>query len=223
VRLVASSPDLYQRKTSSRLTDVIRLRLPGVVAFVCLGAVLASGRAAAEQQHGLAIDYQFTHLTSKEGSNYHFQSVGLSYLVLVGAPWAFQGQLTAMLPVTASQDGNYVDLNTYYSFRFGFDLEAGAARRFHLADRLDASVGVGAHLNGILLPGATGYQNFTSLTAGLALTADLRYAPWGTEGFHTVFGAFATGAIDFIDLIHGEDLRSGDMVTGGLFVAWSFG
>jgi hypothetical protein len=202
---------------------VIRLRLPGVVALLCLGAVLASGRASAEQQHGLAVDYQFTHLTSKEGSSYHFQSLGLSYLALVGAPWAFQGQLTAMLPVKGSQDGTYVDLGQYYSFRFGFDLEAGGARRFQLSDRMEASVGFGAHMNGLILPGASGYQNFTSLTLGLALTADLRYAPWGTEGFHTVFGAFATGAIDFLDLIHGEDLRAGDMVTAGILVAWSFG
>jgi hypothetical protein len=203
---------------------VIRPRLHGVAAFLILGsAVFAAGQAAADQQHGLALDYQFTHLTSKEGSSYHFQSPGLSYLVLVGAPWAFQGQLTAMIPVKASQDGSSVEPSAYYSFRFGLDIEAGAARRFKLRDRLEASVGMGAHLNGIILPGAAGYQNFTSLTLGLALTADLRYAPWGTEGFHTVFGAFATGAIDFIDLIHGEDLRSGDMVTAGLLVAWSFG
>jgi hypothetical protein len=203
---------------------VIRLRLRGVAASLMLGSALfAPGQASADQQHGLAIDYQFAHLTSKEGSSYHFQSPGLSYLVLVGSPWAFQGQLTALLPVKASQDGKDVDPSTYYSFRFGLDLEAGIARRFKLRDRLEASVGAGAHLNGLILPGASGYQNFTSLTLGLALTADLRYAPWGTEGFHTVFGAFATGALDFIDLIHGEDLRAGDFVTAGLFVAWSFG
>lgn len=200
-------------------------RAPVHLASILLSsaAVFGSESADADQQHGLGIDYQFTHLTSKEGSNYHFQSPGLSYIVIVGEPWAFQGQLTALIPVKASQDGRDVIPSEFYSFRFGFDLEAGGARRFRLMDRLEADVGVGAHLNGILLPGSTGYQNFTSLTMGLALTADLRWAPWGTEGFHTVVGAFATGAIDFIDLIHGEDLRSGDMVTAGLLVAWSFG
>jgi hypothetical protein len=203
---------------------VLRIRVSRAAALLLAG-ILQGGaaRAVADQQHGIGLDYQLTHVTSKEGSSYLLQSPGISYLVLAGHPWAFQGQLTALFPVAASEDGVGINPGAFYVSRVGLDAHAGVARRFKLGERFEGDLGLGAHLNGILLTGRQGYRHFSSFTLGLGATAGLRYAPWGTAGAHGVFGAFASGGLDFIDLIHGGDLRLGDMLTAGLLAAWSFG
>ena len=84
---------------------------------------------------------------------------------------------------------------------------------------IQLDVGLGPHFDGLVMKGNrytnNGYTDFNSFTAGLGMNALLR---WRVGSGPVTLAAFGSGAVDFLDLLHGGDLSVGYALTLGALV-----
>jgi hypothetical protein len=189
---------------------------------VALGAFLllcSSGRRAqAESQQTLGPSYQLTIINSKQGVESVLQSPGISYAATLGSAWGFQTTFTAFFPVSAYSNQAHVDISSTYSSAWGIDVVFAAMRRLCFPAGIQLDVGLGPHFNGVVMKGlrtGPGFSDFNSFTLGIGMNAVLR---WRLGSGPVSVGAFGSGAVDFIDLLHGGDLSVGFGLSTGALV-----
>jgi hypothetical protein len=184
------------------------------------GWLLAAAPAHGEAQHTIGPAYQLIIIDTKQGNTSQFQGPGISYVATLGGLWGFQGAFTAYFPLTAYQNGTHITVGDYYSSAWGIDAVFAASRRVCFPPALQLDLGFGPHLDGVAMKGKrignnNGYADFNSFTMGLGVSAILR---WRLGSGPVTLGAFGTGAVDFLDLLHGGDLSVGFGVSGGAVV-----
>jgi len=189
-----------------------------------LGATLLasaiSTHALADAQHTVGPVYQLTVIETKQGNTSLVQAPGVSYAATLGSEWGFQANFTGYFPVAAYQNSVHVDVSSVYSSAWGIDAVFAAMRRFCFQAGLQLDLGVGPHFDGLVMKGnrtinGSGYSDFNSFTAGLGMNALLR---WRVGHGPVSLAAFGSGAIDFLDLLHGGDLSIGYALTAGALV-----
>ena len=188
-----------------------------------LGAALllcfASTRAVADSQQTLGPSYQLTVINSKQGNESVLQSPGITYAATLGGAWGFQTTFTAFFPVSAYQNQTHVDISGTYSSAWGIDVIFAAARRLCFRSGIQLDLGLGPHFNGVVMKGErvghSGFSDFSSFTLGVGMNAVLR---WRVGSGPVSVGAFGSGSVDFVDLLHGGDLSVGFGVTTGALV-----
>jgi hypothetical protein len=176
-----------------------------------------SSRAEAQQTIGPS--YQLTVINTKQGNESVLQSPGITYAGTMGDAWAFQPTFTLFFPVSAYQNQMHFDVSSTYGSAWGVDVVFAAARRICFRSGIQLDVGVGPHFNGVVMKGLrighSGFSDFNSFTLGVGLNAVLR---WRVGSGPFSVGAFGSGAVDFVDLLHGGDLSTGFGVTTGALV-----
>jgi hypothetical protein len=195
---------------------VTHVRILGAVALVCL-ATAAPVRA--EAQHTLGPSYQLTIINTKQSNESVLQAPGITYAATLGGAWGFQGTFTAYFPVSAYQNGKYVSVADTYSSAWGIDAVFAAMRRLCFLSNLQLDLGLGPHIDGVVMKGKrlanSGFSDFNSFTLGIGASAVVR---WRLGSGPVTVGAFGNGAVDFVDLLHGGDLSVGYGVTTGALV-----
>ena len=190
-------------------------RRAGAAMLLCL----VGTRAQAESQQTLGPSYQLTVINSKQGNESVLQSPGISYAATLGGEWGFQTTFTAFFPVSAYQNGTHVDIASTYSSAWGIDVLFAAARRLCFRAGIQLDLGLGPHFNGVVMKGErvghSGFSDFNSFTLGVGLNAVLR---WRVGSGPLSVGAFGSGSVDFVDLLHGGDLSVGWGLTTGALV-----
>ncbi|MGO9832426.1 MAG: hypothetical protein ACLPJH_20060 [Myxococcaceae bacterium] len=191
-------------------------RTLGTAALLCLGGT----RARADAQHTIGPSYQLTVIETKQGNTSLVQAPGISYAATLGSEWGFQANFTGYFPVTAYQNQTEYHVSTYYSSAWGIDAVFAAMRRFCFVAGIQLDVGVGPHFDGLVMKGNRyadngGIADFNSFTAGVGLNALLR---WRVGHGPVSLAAFGSGAVDFLDLLHGGDLSVGYALTVGALV-----
>lgn len=186
---------------------------PGAALLLFLGT-----GALAESQQTLGPSYQLTVIKSRQGVESVLQSPGITYAATVGGVWGFQTTFTAFFPVSAYSNGSHVDISSTYSSAWGIDVVFAAVRRLCFRAGIQLDLGLGPHFNGLVMKGErfghSGFSDFNSFTLGIGVNAVLR---WRVGSGPLSVGAFGSGAVDFIDLLHGGDLSVGfGMATGAL-------
>ena len=197
----------------TRLTNA---RTLGAAVLLCL----TSTRARADNaQHTIGPSFQLTIINTKQGNQSLVEAPGVTYAATLGSTWGFQAQFTGYFPVSAYQNQSYVDISKTYSSAWGIDAIFAAMRRFCFVAGLQLDVGIGPHFDGLVMKGNrfgnTGYSDFNSFTLGLGMNAVLR---WRVGSGPVSLAAFGSGAVDFLDLLHGGDLSVGVGVTTGALV-----
>lgn len=185
-----------------------------------IGGLLAAAPARGEAQHTLGPSYQVMIIDTKQGNTSTLQGPALSYVATLGGVWGFQGTFTAYFPVTAYQNGTHLTVGDFYTSAWGIDAVFAASRRVCFPPALQLDLGFGPHLDGVAMKGKrignnNGYADFNSFTMGLGVSAVLR---WRVGSGPVSLGAFSTGAVDFLDLLHGGDLSVGYAVSVGALV-----
>ena len=179
--------------------------------------------ALAESQQTLGPSYQLTIINTKQGNQSVLQSPGITYAATLGAAWGFQTTFTIFFPVSAYQNTNqtstHVDISSTYSSAWGIDVVFAAMRRLCFRAGIQLDLGLGPHFNGVVMKGQrfghSGFSDFNSFTLGVGINAVLR---WRVGSGPVSVGAFGSGAVDFIDLLHGGDLSVGYGLTTGALV-----
>lgn len=177
------------------------------------------GADPAGPRHFFSFGWQGIDFMSREYTHYSFASGTIGYL----GSWGRSGPLlhvNALLPIHASEEGVEYSPTDYYRSRIGGDVLLGWQLRQEISGRVEGEAGVGYHNTFIWLPGKTGYQNFSANPMGIGVEGTLRW--WSGKvafGRKVVFAAVASGAVDFYDPLHANDLRSG--FTFGLAFAAS--
>jgi len=182
--------------------------------------LLAAAPARGEAQHTIGPAYQLMIIDTKQGNTSQFQGPGVSYVATLGGLWGFQGTFTAYFPLAAYQNGTHVTVSDVYTSAWGIDAVFAVLRRVCFPPALQLDLGFGPHLDGVAMKGKrtssnNGYSDFNSFTMGLGVSAVLR---WRLGSGPVTVGAFGTGAVDFLDLLHGGDLSVGFGVSGGAVV-----
>jgi hypothetical protein len=194
---------------------VSKPRTAGAALLLCF----VGTRAAAESQQTIGPSYQLTVINTKQGNESVLQSPGISYAATLGGAWGFQTTFTAFFPVSAYQNGAHFDISSVYSSAWGIDVIFAAERRLCFPAGIQLDVGLGPHFNGVVMKGErighSGFSDFSSFTAGVGLNAVLR---WRVGSGPVSVGAFGSGAVDFLDLLHGGDLSVGWGITTGALV-----
>ena len=194
---------------------VSRGRAFGATLLMCF----TTTEALADSQQTLGPSYQLTVINSKQGNESVLQSPGITYAATLGSAWGFQTNFTIFFPVSAYQNGMHVDISSTYSSAWGIDVVFAAARRLCFRAGIQLDVGLGPHFNGVVMKGErighSGFSDFNSFTLGLGMNAVLR---WRVGSGPVSVGAFGSGAVDFIDLLHGGDLSVGFGLTTGALV-----
>jgi hypothetical protein len=196
-----------------------------VTLLLCL---TAAAPAFAQAQHTVGPSYQLTIINSKSGNESVLQAPGITYAATLGGVWGFQGTFTAFFPVSAYQNGVHVTISDVYSSAWGIDAVFAISRRLCFAAGVQLDVGFGPHFDGVAMKGkrfnnnTNGYSDFNSFTLGIGVSAVLR---WRVGSGPLSIGAFGSGAVDFVDLLHkglngGGDLSSGIGVTTGAVVGF---
>jgi hypothetical protein len=187
----------------------------GAALLICL----VSTRALADAQHTLGPSYQLTIINSKQGNESILQSPGITYAATLGGAWGFQTDFTVFFPVSAYQNQTHVDISNTYSSAWGIDVIFAAMRRLCFRAGIQLDLGLGPHFNGVVMKGLrvghSGFSDFNSFTLGVGMNAVLR---WRVGSGPISVGAFGSGAVDFLDLLHGGDLSVGFGVTTGALV-----
>lgn len=191
--------------------------------LLVLLCALGSATARGETLHGFGFTYDFTSLTSKAPSSYAFHSPAFTWAMSGAEPTGWSSMSSLLIPVQGRQDGAVLASTRFYRRFWGVDTLVGRAYRGALSPRLDLEGSLGVHLNLLFLTAISGYRDFSSLTAGLGCSALLRYRT-GREFFHKPLfaSAFANLSGDFLDLLHGGDLRWGTNVALGVQLAVGF-
>jgi hypothetical protein len=195
---------------------VTRERIFALALVTCL----AGARALAEgQEYTIGPSYQLTVINTKQSNASVLQSPGVTYAMTVGGAWGFQSVVTAFFPVSAYQNQTHVDVSSTYGSAWGIDLLFAAMRRLCFRSGLQLDLGLGPHFNGVVMKGLrighSGFSDFNSFTLGVGLNAILR---WRVGSGPVSVGAFGTGSVDFVDLLHGGDLSTGFGLTTGALV-----
>jgi hypothetical protein len=187
----------------------------GAVLLICGGGT----RAMAESQQTLGPSYQLTILNTKQGNESVLQSPGITYAATLGGAWGFQTTFTIFFPVSAYQNNMHFDISSTYNSAWGVDVVFAAERRLCFRSGIQLDLGVGPHFNGVVMKGQrignSGFSDFNSFTLGVGMNAVLR---WRVGSGPVSVGAFGSGAVDFVDLLHGGDLTVGFAVTTGALV-----
>jgi hypothetical protein len=191
-----------------------------VVGAAVLGWVGTSAPARGEAQHTLGPSWQLMVIDTKQGNTSSVQGPGVSYAATLGGNWGFQGTFTAYFPLTAYQNGKHITVSDVYSSAWGIDAVLAASRRLCFSSSLQLDVALGPHLDGLVMKGQrtstnNGYTDFNSFTMGVGVSAVLR---WRLGSGPLILGAFGSGAVDFLDLLHGGDLSVGYGITAGALV-----
>jgi hypothetical protein len=180
---------------------------------------LAGTSALADGEHTVGPSYQLTIINTKQGNESVLQSPGITYAASTGGAWGFQTTFTAFFPVSAYQNQMHFDVSSTYGSAWGIDVIFAAARRLCFRSGIQLDLGLGPHFNGVVMKGLrighSGFADFNSFTLGLGMNAVLR---WRVGTGPVSVGAFGSGAVDFVDLLHGGDLSSGFGVTTGALV-----
>jgi hypothetical protein len=180
---------------------------------------LVGTSALADGQHTIGPSYQLTIINTKQGNESVLQSPGISYVATVGGAWGFQTDFTVFFPVSAYQNGTHVDIGSTYTSAWGIDVVFAAMRRLCFQAGLQLDIGLGPHFNGVSMKGQrighSGFSDFNSFIMGVGMNAVLR---WRVGTGPVSVGAFGSGAVDFLDLLHGGDLSLGFGVTTGAVV-----
>lgn len=180
---------------------------------------LASLPALADAEHTIGPSYQLTIINTKQGNESVLQSPGITYAATLGGAWGFQTTFTAFFPVSAYQNQTHVDISGTYGSAWGIDVIFAAARRLCFRSGIQLDLGLGPHFNGVVMKGLrighSGFSDFNSFTLGVGMNAVLR---WRVGSGPVSVGAFGSGAVDFLDLLHGGDLSTGFGVTTGALV-----
>jgi hypothetical protein len=182
----------------------------------------ASGVASAraETLQGLGFSYDFTSVTSKAPSSYAFHSPAFTWTMSSAEPTGWSSMTSLLIPVQGRQDGVVLATSRFYRRSWGLDALVGRGFRSALSPRLDLEGGLGVHVNLLFLTAIDGYRDFSSLTAGLGASALLRYRTEQQFFGRPLFAsAFTNLSGDFLDLLHGGDLRWGVNVAFGLQLA----
>jgi hypothetical protein len=190
--------------------------------------LLASGPALAQAQHTIGPSYQLTVIHAKSGNDSVLQAPGITYAATLGGAWGFQGTFTAYFPVSAYQNDAHVSISDVYSSAWGVDAVFAIVRRICFVSGLQLDIGIGPHFDGVAMKGkrfsnnTNGFSDFSSFTLGVGATAVLR---WRVGSGPLSIGAFGSGAVDFVDLLHkglqgGGDLSIGYGVTTGALVGF---
>ena len=178
-----------------------------------------SPAGAEEQQHTIGPSYQLTVINTKQGNASVLQSPGVTYALTVGEAWGFQSTVTAFFPVSAYQNQTHVDVSSTYGSAWGIDILLAAMRRLCFRSGVQLDLGLGPHFNGVVMKGLrighSGFSDFNSFTLGIGVNAVLR---WRLGSGPVSLGAFGSGSVDFIDLLHGGDLSTGFGLTTGALV-----
>jgi hypothetical protein len=190
-------------------------RTLGAALLVCF----AGARARAESQQTLGPSYQLTIINTKQGNESVLQSPGITYAATLGGAWGFQTTFTVFFPVSAYQNQTHVDISSTYSSAWGIDVIFAAERRLCFRSGIQLDLGLGPHFNGVVMKGErvghSGFSDFNSFTLGVGMNAVLR---WRVGSGPVSVGAFGSGSVDFVDLLHGGDLSVGFGVTTGAVV-----
>ena len=192
-----------------------RTRCLAASGLLCLAATQALADAS---QQTLGPSYQLTIINSKQGYESVLQAPGITYAATLGSAWGFQTTFTAFFPVSAYSNGIYYSVADTYTSAWGIDAIFAAARRLCFRWGLQLDLGLGPHFNGVVMKGqrtGAGFSDFNSFTLGVGMNAILR---WRVGSGPVSLGAFGSGAVDFIDLLHGGDLSVGFGVTTGAVV-----
>ncbi len=194
-------------------------RLNNARTLASLVVCLIGTGALADAQHTIGPSYQLTVINTKQGNQSLVQAPGISYAATLGSEWGFQANFTGYFPVSAYQNQMHVDISTVYSSAWGIDAVFAAMRRFCFLAGIQLDVGLGPHFDGLVMKGNrytnNGYTDFNSFTAGLGMNALLR---WRVGSGPVTLAAFGSGAVDFLDLLHGGDLSVGYALTLGALV-----
>jgi hypothetical protein len=159
-------------------------------------------------RHALELGGHSTRFSSKEGSDYTFNSASIGYAGSVGAVGAFL-HVSALVPLQASQDGAVYATANYYRRREGGDLLVGPQRRWALGSA-ELEAGPGFHATLIYLPARAGYRDFSAFPLGLGAGATLRWRTGAERLSRSVtLGTSASVAYDFRDPAHANDLSHG--------------
>jgi hypothetical protein len=201
-------------------------RTVGAAVLLCLTGTRARADNA---QHTIGPSFQLTVINTKQcdSANRCNQSLveapAITYVATLGSTWGFQAQITGYFPVSAFQTVSgvqtHVDISSVYSSAWGIDAIFAAMRRFCFVAGLQLDVGLGPHFDGLVMKGNrfanTGYSDFNSFTLGVGMNAVLR---WRIGSGPVSLAAFGSGAVDFVDLLHGGNLSTGFGLTTGALV-----
>lgn len=179
---------------------------PGGLSITVLLCVMASASAHAEnfgqEKMGLTdwnIVYQATYLKTIGGDTYSIHSPAFNLKFRSRGNIAFVSSTTILIPGSINNNGErYSDLSQYYSSRVGLEQIFGLGFIGSIGTEWRWRAAPGWSLNGISMPGVTGYYPFQSLTTGPALLVGFD-SDW-KQGIYV----HITGAVtyQFIDLIH---------------------
>jgi hypothetical protein len=187
-------------------------------AAVCVSLLAGTG-ALAQAQHTVGPSYQLVVIHTKQDNASVLQAPGISYAATLGGAWGFQGIFTAFFPVSAYQNATHFTVSDVYSSAWGVDAIFAAARRLCFSSGIQLDLGLGPHFDGVVMKGKrianSGFSDFNSFTLGVGVSAVLR---WRVGSGPVTLGAFGSGAVDFIDLLHGGDLSVGYGLTTGAVV-----
>jgi hypothetical protein len=169
---------------------------------------------------GIALGWHGTTFWSRESNRYEFQSLAISYLGSRGSTGPLI-HLSALLPLQAGEDGSVVATSSVYQDRWGADLLLGRQWRWQAGKDFEAEAGPGFHGTLLMLPGRTGYRDFSALLLGLGGATVLRFRPGAYIGGEPLrVGTFASVAFDFYDPLRSNDLRAGLTFRAGFYAGF---
>lgn len=198
---------------------------PGGLSFVILLCILTATPASAEnfgqENMGLtdwSIVYQGTYLKTIGGDSYSIHSPAFNLGFRSRGNISFVSSTTIFIPAGIMDTGIWFsDLSQYYSSHVGLEQIFGLGFKGSIGDVWRWRAAPGWSLNGINMPGVTGYYPFQSLTTGpgllLAIDRDWK------QGVYVHITAAVT--YQFIDLIHSAN-KLDQGVTGHIGIGLGF-
>ncbi len=175
-----------------------------VLQVLGLGLLLAApDLARAEQDHLVGVGYRSLNINSKQDKQFAFHSFDFAYSMYVGRRWGFSTIVDVGMPLGAKEGDEKVKVTELYAPRWTGDVFAAATHRIAFGtQRFDVMLGV--HTGGIQLKSADEFIPFQHMSFGVGFGG--RYAAEVSDRI-IVHGSVVT-AFDFVDFVHGKDLRS---------------
>lgn len=169
-----------------------------------IGLALATPQAAqAEQDHLIAVGYRSLNINSKQDKQFAFHTFDFAYSMYVGRRWGFSAIVDVGMPLGGKEGDEKFKVTELYAPRWSGDVFAAATHRIPFGThRFD--VMIGPHVGGIQLKSEDQYIPFQHMAFGVGLGG--RYA--GEVSDRVVVHASVVTSYDFVDFVHGGDLRS---------------